>query len=231
MASLLYMLVRGNRRRHKKQRRPAPSPAVSDLLRALQCSSAYPPRCRRCSRRGLLDSHHPAFSSRKVVSVFAPVWEEVIFRGFLLPSLVRRPGTDMRRSPFAQPLYSTPPRVLQAWLLILRVPSPPPPSLIFYPHPHPHPHPRLQARYLSIDLAIVVSALVFAGVHFSAERLLPLALLVRSFCALLSHPSCETARSRPLAPVPSIPPATPAQPHDTARTYCGSRQSPMGVEK
>ena len=63
-----------------------------------------------------------------VVTVCAPVWEEAIFRGFLLPSLT---------------------------------------------------------RYMPLTAAIVVSALSFAGAHFSLQRFLPLVLLGIIFGTLL----------------------------------------------
>ncbi len=63
-----------------------------------------------------------------VVTVCAPVWEEAIFRGFLLPSLT---------------------------------------------------------RYMPLTAAIVVSALSFAGAHFSMQRFLPLVLLGTIFGTLL----------------------------------------------
>lgn len=63
-----------------------------------------------------------------VVTVCAPVWEEAIFRGFLLPSLT---------------------------------------------------------RYMPLTAAIAVSALSFAGAHFSLQRFLPLVLLGVIFGTLL----------------------------------------------
>ena len=79
-----------------------------------------------------------------VVTVCAPIWEEAIFRGFLLPSLT---------------------------------------------------------RYMPLTAAVAVSALSFAGAHFSLQRFLPLVLLGVIFGALLvrtAQPAALRAAAQPV---------------------------------
>jgi membrane protease YdiL (CAAX protease family) len=62
-----------------------------------------------------------------VVSLVAPIWEEMIFRGFLLPSIT---------------------------------------------------------RYFRVDVAVLLSSLIFALAHFSMERLIPLTFLGMLMCVV-----------------------------------------------